>query len=78
MKEEAGFVNLITSYTVDFCSPKKATLVGTYKWHTGVSNGLSGVGTRWQLWEQWCVAFDMEAGQTISYVDGLEDGEQVI
>ena len=28
----------------------------------------------WRRWEQWCVAFDMDVGQVITFVDGEEDG----
>ena len=41
------------------------------------SNGLSGKVYGWKRWEQWCVAFDVEVGQIISYVDGVFDGARV-
>ena len=43
------------------------------------TNGLAIMEIRygWKRWEQWCVAFDMEAGQVITYVDGVDDGAGV-
>ena len=28
----------------------------------------------WRRWEQWCIAYDMDAGKVYTYVDGDEDG----
>ena len=44
------------------------------------SNGLgpfAGQGWDWYKWEHWCVAVDFEAGQVISYVNGIKDGDDI-
>ena len=73
MRGEGEIVNLITFF--------KALGWGGV-WHkvgykTMDTNGLAGKAYGWKRWEQWCVAFDMEVGQVISYVDGMDDGAGV-
>ena len=73
MRGEGEIVNLITVF--------KALGWGGV-WHrvgdkTMNTNGLAYIPYGWQRWEQWCVAFDMEAGQVISFVDGNDDGAGV-
>ena len=41
------------------------------------SNGFAEDRYGFERWEQWCVAFDLEVGQTITYVDGGYDGARV-
>ena len=41
------------------------------------SNGFAEDRYGFQRWEQWCVAFDLEVGQTFTYVDGVYDGAEV-
>ena len=40
----------------------------------GSENGLSNIPYGWQRWEKWCLAYDLDMGKTIAYVDGKEDG----
>ena len=74
MKSEGGIINLITVF-------KDLGWGGT--WHrVGYkqmdSNGLATSKLYgWKRWEQWCVGFDMVAGQIVTYVDGLYDGATV-
>ena len=73
MTGEHGGVNLITVFKA---------LGWSGVWHnvfykSAESNGQSGIAYGWKRWEHWCVAFNMEAGQIISYVDGQDDGAQV-
>ena len=45
--------------------------------HDRASNGFAYDLYGFQRWEQWCVAFDLEVGQTFTYVDGVYDGAEV-
>ena len=74
MKSEGEIINLVTVFKA---------LGWSNTWHqvgyfVRASNGmeLSKV-YGWKRWEQWCVAFDMVAGQIVTYVDGLYDGATV-
>ena len=73
ISSEGEVVNLITISKDLGWEPLFHTVGST--WHG--SNGLSGHQYGWKKWEQWCVAFDMDVGQTITYVNGVDDGAQV-
>ena len=57
---------------------KKFTWPAVQKSINGVVGSHNGQSDKarygWRRWEQWCMAFDIEAGQIIGYVDGDEDG----